>query len=136
MNRTEYKNNHTRDNYDRMELLVPKGSKENVKKIAAELGMSVNEYIWALVCEDTATGTSKLGQKKIGFNEEQKAMLEKWQVARKYYDMIEDMSYDKQSGYFIYLKPGYINSLTNSRSIHCEKTSEVRKVIVHSYKKT
>ncbi len=28
-------------------------------------------------------------------------MLEKWQVPRKYYDMIEDLSYTKDEGYFI-----------------------------------
>lgn len=45
-------------------------------------------------------------------------MLEKWQVPRKYYDMIEDLSHTKEEGYFIYLKPGYVNDVTGSRNIH------------------
>ena len=52
-------------------------------------------------------------------------MLEKWQVPKKYYDMIEDMSYSK----------GYVNDVTGSRSIHCEKTSEVRRIIGKTHRK-
>ncbi len=48
-------------------------------------------------------------------------MLEKWQVPRKYYEMIEDLSYTKDEGYFIYLKKGYVNDVTGSRNIHCMK---------------
>ena len=39
----------------------------------------------------------------------QRRMLEKWQVPKKYYDMIEDMFYSKEEGYFIYLKDGFTN---------------------------
>lgn len=134
MSRTEYKNAHTKANYDRLELIVNKGNKDRIKATATSLGMSVNEYIWALVCEDTAAGASKLGQKKQGFTEEQQEMLKKWQVSKKYYEMIEDMSYAKDSGYFIYLKGGYINDVTKSRSVHCGKTSELRKIIVKTRK--
>lgn len=67
--------------------------------------------------------------------DEQRRMLEKWQVPKKYYDMIEDISYSKEEGYFIYLKDGFINDVTGSRSIHCEKTSEVRRVIGKTHKK-
>lgn len=49
--------------------------------------------------------------------------------------MIEGMSYTKEKGYFIYLKEGFINDVTGSRSIHCEKTSEVRRVIGKTHKK-
>lgn len=91
--------------------------------------MSVNEYLFALVCDDLASGESRFGKKKQGFNEEQRRMLEKWQVPRKYHDMIEDLSYTKDEGYFIYLKEGYVNDATGSRNIHCEKTSEVRRII-------
>ena len=135
MNRTEYKNQFYKDHYDRINLAIPKGERERIRKTAEGLGMAVNEYIYALICEDTATGQSRLGQKKQGFNEEQRIMLEKWQVPKKYYDMIEDMSYTKEEGYFIYLKDGYINDITGSRSIHCEKTAEVRRIIVKTHKK-
>ena len=71
--------------------------------------MSVNEYLYALICDDLASGESKFGKKKQGFNEVQRRMLEKWQVPKKYYDMIEDMFYSKEEGYFIYLKDGFTN---------------------------
>ena len=67
------------------------------------LGMSVNEYLYALVCDDLAAGESRLGKKKQGFSEKQKRMMEKWQIPRKYYEMIQDLSYTKEEGYFIYL---------------------------------
>ena len=135
MNRTAYKNQHSREHYDRIYLTIPKGEKDRIKATAAALGMSVNEYLYALVCDDLAAGESRLGKKKQGFNEEQKKMLEKWQVPRKYYDMIEDLSYTKDEGYFIYLKAGYINDVTGSRNIHCEKTAEVRRIIGKTHKK-
>lgn len=124
MNRTEYKNEYYKEHYDRINLALPKG-----------LGMSINEYLYALVRDDLATDESKFGKKRQGFNTEQQRMLEKWQVPKKYYDMIEDISYSKEAGYFIYLKKGYVNDVTGCRSIHCEKTSEVRSLIVKSHKK-
>ncbi|MEF9998671.1 MAG: hypothetical protein RSA90_02335 [Lachnospiraceae bacterium] len=135
MNRTEYKNQHRKENYDRIEFTLLKGEKERIKETAEKLKMSVNEYLYALVCDDLATGESRLGKKKQGFNEEQQRMLEKWQVPRKYYDMIQDLSYTKEEGYFIYLKPGFVNDETGSRNIHCEKTSEVRRIIGKTRKK-
>lgn len=135
MNRTAYKNQHAKEHYDRINLKIPIGEKERIKAVASALGMSVNEYLYALVCDDLAAGESRLGKKKQGFNEEQRRMLEKWQVPRKYYDMIEDLSYTKEEGYFIYLKKGYINDATGSRNIHCEKTAEVRRIIGKTHKK-
>lgn len=135
MNRTEYKNKHRKEHYDRIEFALPKGEKGRIKEAADTLGMSVNEYLYALVCDDLATGESRLGKKKQGFNEEQQRMLDKWQVPRKYHDMIEDLSYTKEEGYFIYLKSGFINDVTGSRNIHCEKTAEVRRIIGKTHKK-
>lgn len=135
MDRTAYKNQHAKQHYDRINFTPPKGEKERIKAAAAGLGMSVNEYLYALVCDDLASGASKLGKKKQGFNKEQRHMLEKWQVPRKYHEMIEDLSYTKDEGYFIYLKDGYVNDVTGSRNIHCEKTSEVRKIIGKTHKK-
>ena len=88
-----------------------------------------------MVCDDLASGESRLWKKKQGFNGEQRRMLEKWQVPRKYHDMIEDLSYTKDEGYFIYLKEGYINDATGSRNIHCEKTSEARRIIGKMHRK-
>ena len=135
MNRTEYKNQHRKEHYDTILFAFPKGKKERIKAAASGIGMSVNEYLFALVCDDLASGESRFGKKKQGFNEEQRRMLEKWQVPRKYHDMIEDLSYTKDEGYFIYLKEGYINDATGSRNIHCEKTSEVRRIIGKTHKR-
>ncbi len=44
-------------------------------------------------------------------------------------------TYTKDEGYFIYLKEGYINDVTGSRNIHCEKTSEVRRIIGKTHRK-
>lgn len=44
-NETEYKNRFIKEKYDRINLTVPKGQKEMLKKAAAEAGESVNEYI-------------------------------------------------------------------------------------------
>lgn len=104
MNRTEYKNQHAKEHYDRINFKIPIGEKERIRAAASAIGMSVNEYLYALICDDLASGESKFGKKKQGFNEEQRRMLEKWQVPKKYYDMIEDMSYSKEEGYFIYLR--------------------------------
>ena len=129
MDRTAYKNQHIKEHYDRINFVIPKGEKDRIKKICSEIGASVNEYLYMLVCNDLADGTSRMAEKKQGFNAEQERMLEKWQVPRKYYEMIEDLSYTKDEGYFIYLKKGYVNDVTGSRSIHCMKTSEVRRII-------
>ena len=135
MDRTAYKNRHIKEHYDRINLVIPKGEKDRIKKICFEIGASVNEYLYMLVCNDLADGTSRMAEKKQGFNAEQERMLEKWQVPRKYYEMIEDLSYTKDEGYFIYLKKGYINDVTGSRNIHCMKTSEVRQIIGKTHKK-
>ncbi len=135
MDRTAYKNRHIKEHYDRINLVIPKGEKDRIKKICFEIGASVNEYLYMLVCNDLADGTSRMAEKKQGFNAEQERMLEKWQVPRKYYEMIEDLSYTKDEGYFIYLKKGYINDVTGSRNIHCMKTSEVRRIIGKTHKR-
>ncbi len=75
------------------------------------------------------------GRKEASFNAEQERMLEKWQVPRKYYKMIEDLSYTKDEEYFIYLKKGYVNDVTGSRNIHYMKTSEVRQIIGKTHKR-
>ncbi len=135
MDRTAYKNRHIKEHYDRINLVIPKGEKDRIKGVCSKMGASVNEYLYMLVCNDLADGTSRMAEKKQGFNAEQERRLEKWQVPRKYYEMIEDLSYTKDEGYFIYLKKGYINDMTGSRNIHCMKTSEVRRIIGKTHKR-
>lgn len=50
-NETEYKNRFIKEKYDRINLTVPKGCKEELKKAAAEADESVNEYINRAISE-------------------------------------------------------------------------------------
>lgn len=140
MNRTEYKNRHRKEHYDSILFVFPKGEKDRIKQAASKLEMSVNEYLYALVCDDLVFGKSRLGEKlNQEFTEEQQALLDKWQVAQKYRDMIQRMHVDTINGmnkhYTIELKKGYINDVTGSRLIQCDKTAELRRIIVKSHKK-
>lgn len=42
--------------YDRINLTVPKGKKDEIKAHAEALGESVNAYIWRLIQEDMKKG--------------------------------------------------------------------------------
>lgn len=66
MNRTEYKNQHAKEHYDRINFKIPIGEKERIKEAASAIGMSVNEYLYALVYDDLASGESKFAKKKQG----------------------------------------------------------------------
>ena len=50
VNRTEYKNQHAKEHYDRINLKIPKGEKAGIRAAASAIGMSVNEYLYALIC--------------------------------------------------------------------------------------
>ena len=47
-------NEYKKKNYDRMELLVPKGEKAIIRERAAALGQSVNEFVYSAVKEKIA----------------------------------------------------------------------------------
>ena len=134
MDRNEYKNQFNKDNYDRINLVLPKGQKSILKDFCSKMDISLNEYIKLLIQEDTKSGTSKLMTMMSGFTEEQKQMMDKWQIPEKYRDMIQDFHYSKEEGYFIRLKKGYINDVTDSRIIHVEKLKDVRLTINKSHK--
>lgn len=51
-NQIAYQNTYIKEKYDRINLTVQKGRKEEIKKKAAETGKSVNEYINALIEKD------------------------------------------------------------------------------------
>ena len=135
MGRTEYKNQFTKEHYDQIHLVLPKGQKELLKEQCDKMEMSVNEYIRLLIQEDMLSGKSKLKEKMSGFTEEQYKTMDKWQIKEKYRCMIQDFSYSKEDGYFVRLKKGYINDITNSRIIHVEKLQELRLTINKSHKK-
>lgn len=134
MNRTDYKNQHIKDNYDRISLVLPKGQKSALKDFCEKMDISLNEYIKLLIQADTRSGSSKLMSMMQGFTEEQRAMMDKWQIPEKYRDMIQDFHHSKEDGYFIRLKKGYINDITGSRIIQVEKMKEVRMTINKSRK--
>jgi hypothetical protein len=134
LNRTDYKNQHIKDNYDRISLVLPKGQKSALKDFCEKMDISLNEYIKLLIQADTRSGASKLMSMMQGFTEEQRAMMDKWQIPEKYRDMIQDFHHSKEDGYFIRLKKGYINDITGSRIIQVEKMKEVRMTINKSRK--
>lgn len=138
MNRTAYKNEHIRTHYDRINLCVPKGGKEKIKAAAAAVNVSVNEYLFMLVCSDCGNGESHISRQTKGFTEEHQKMLDKWQVAQKYREMIESMDVEEINGmnkhYTIILKDGYTNDITGSRHINTDKMHELRRIIVKSHK--
>ena len=51
-NQISYQNEDIKEKYDRINLTVPKGRKEEIKKKAASAGQSVNEYINTLIDKD------------------------------------------------------------------------------------
>lgn len=136
LNRTTYKNQYSKDNYDRINLVLLKGQKSILKDFCEQVDISLNEYIKLLIREDTKSGTSKILSMMSGFTEEERQMMDKWQIPEKYRDMIQDFHYSKEDGYFIRLKKGYINDVTGSRIIHVEKMKDVRLTINKSRKES
>ena len=134
MNRTDYKNKHIKEKYDRISLVLPKGQKSLLKDFCVQMDISLNEYLKLLIKADTMSGSSKLLSMMSGFTEEQRQMMDKWQIPEKYRDMIQDFYYSKEDGYFIRLKKGYINDVTGSRIIQVEKMKDVRMTINKSRK--
>lgn len=51
-NQISYQNEYIKEKYDRINLTVPKGRKEEIKKKAASTGQSVNEYINTFIDKD------------------------------------------------------------------------------------
>lgn len=51
-----YNNQFNAKAYDRINITVPKGKKDEIKAHAESLGESVNGYIWRLIQEDMSRG--------------------------------------------------------------------------------
>lgn len=125
MNRTKYKNEFKKK-YDRVEVLLAKGQKNKLEDHCKTLGILISEYIRTLIANDIVSN-SVLFSKPVNINASGlDGLLTKWQVAKKYRHMIEDASYSKKDGYFIKLKAGYINTVTNTRIIKVKTTREMR----------
>ncbi len=52
MTRTAYKRQHIREHYDRINLCVPKGEKAKIRAVVETMQISINEYLFRLVCAD------------------------------------------------------------------------------------
>lgn len=138
MTRTAYKNQHIREHYDRINLCIPKGEKAKIRAIADTMQISINEYLFRLICADLSGGESHISKQENKFTEEHQKMLDKWQVAAKYREMIESMHIVEINGmnkhYTIILKKGYINDATGSRNIYADKMQDIRRIITKSHK--
>lgn len=140
-NKFGYINAYVKEKYDRISLILPKGGKERLQQAAQAAGMSASAYIvYLLEAEAQRQTLSRSDAQKV-------ALLEKWQVPRRYFDMIasvtvstdERRQQDAAAGkriacceYRIILKEGYINDLTG-RQIITTKTKEIRRIIPHTH---
>lgn len=139
MTRTQYKNNHIKEHYDRINLCIPKGQKAIIRAVTDKMGISINEYLFMLVCADLRNGESRLSDSKQEFSESDIVWLDKWQIAQKYREMIESIYVEEINGmnkhYTITLKEGFINDVTGNRYICVDKMKEIRRIIVKSHKR-
>lgn len=58
-NQNQYINKYIKEKYDRINLTMKAGKKEEVKKTASKLNMSVNEYINHLIDADLTLQSDK-----------------------------------------------------------------------------
>ncbi|MBR1865240.1 MAG: hypothetical protein IJ801_01900 [Lachnospiraceae bacterium] len=131
--KTEYNNRYNKEHYDRINMFMPKGYKEQIKSKADELEIGLSEYIFTLICNDLSGVSANISDQKQGLDDDGLALLKKWQVAKRYIEMIENVSYTT-GNYYIQLKAGYINDVTGSREIHAKNSSEIRVVVTKSHK--
>lgn len=104
MNRTEYKNKHRTEHYDRVELAIPKGFKEIIKGLAADKGMSVNSYLVDLIIKD------------------QEGMFDTMQIAEKNRQQILSITGNMHDGYNVLFVDGHQE--------HCRTKKDVRSTII------
>lgn len=55
MSATASKNRYNNKHYDRLYIMLPKGTKDQVKERAKAVGLSVNAYIVSLIRKDRET---------------------------------------------------------------------------------
>ncbi len=99
MNRTEYKNRHRGQHYDRLELAVPKGMKQIIKDLADDKGLSVNAYIISLVTKD------------------QEGMFDTMQIAEKNRKHILTIKGNMHDGYDIYFVDGHTSHQRTKKDV-------------------
>lgn len=118
--RSNYINQKKKSLYDRLELLLPLGTKDQLKEVSSKLGISVNDYVGRLIKADL---------KQDHIHQDMKSMLLKWGIVEKYHPMIQDASFLPTTGYYIKLKKGFINDKFNSDEILCSTVRELRHIM-------
>lgn len=49
---------YTREHYDSLTVLIPKGERENVKRAAVKTGKSMNAFVWEAISEKIVRDSS------------------------------------------------------------------------------
>lgn len=109
-----------RKEYDRQELLLPHGMKDQLKAVSTTMGISVNEFMIRLLKAELQHDHKP---------SELTDLLLKWEVKGKYHPMIESASYTKSQGYFIKLKTGFINDASESNEIKASNVKNLRSMM-------
>lgn len=104
MNRTEYKNNYKTANYDRIDLVLPKGMKSIVKILARNKNLSVTAYLLDLIRKD------------------QEGMFDTMQIAEKNREKISAIEGNMHDGYNVIFNDGH--------TVHCRTKKDVREAII------
>lgn len=120
MGRNEYVNKKKKELYDQILLQVPKGTKDKLKEVSSNIGISVNEYINRLIKADI---------EKDHKQDNMTDMLLKWGVQRKYHPMIQSASFLPTAGYYIKLKKSYVNDKDGTDEILCSTSKELRHIM-------
>ena len=102
MDRKEYIKEFKRTHYERLTLSMPIGTKQIIKNLANEKGLSATAYILDLVRQD------------------QEGMYDNMQLAERSKEKILAIKGNSHDGYDIHLKDG--------RTFHCRTKLEVRKL--------
>lgn len=118
--RSSYINQKKKSLYDRLELLLPPGTKDQLKEVSSTLGISVNDYVGRLIKADL---------KQDHIHQDMTSMLLKWGIMEKYHPMIQDASFLPTTGYYIKLKKGFTNDQFNSDEILCSTVRELRHIM-------
>ena len=102
MDRKEYKRQHNASHYERFTLSLPIGTKQIIKDLAKEKGLSTTAYILDLIRKD------------------QESIYDNMQLAERSKEKILAIKGNTHDGYSIHLKDG--------RTFHCRTKLEVRKL--------
>ena len=130
--KTDYINSYNNEHYDRINMFIPKGYKEQIKDRAKSLGISMSDYIFTLISNDL--NGIKIGIDEQILSDDDMALLKKWKIATQYYEMIENVSYSF-GNYVIKLKNGYINDFSESRFVYGKSREDLRAKLSKSHKK-